>query len=289
MSWVPVRKGKGAVTPRTGFHRLVPGPVPGPVLGPVPGPVGPCPSETIIGSNHFQLHPTPVPSAGGWEAEGRWIYPFRHLCSPPFARLINAPALPMSAGHGHHQAPNTKPVVGLGLWVQKDVRVHSPASGSYEGHFPEANTSCGVSDENELGKVLKRLATCLGQSTRKGKGAVCFHPAGPTVPFPEVQGGGHGSHRLHEWLAEHALLDHVAGLLLGRHAAGRTDGHCKNCSEDAHVFFAGLQRKANRRTRFVVQGGWGVRSTKTPRFPVFGVYSKMVATWVPAPILSWDD
>ena len=59
----------------------VPGPVPGPVLGLVPGPVpGPvlrihffvlCPPGTIIDANHFQLHPTPVPSAGGWDGRQR--------------------------------------------------------------------------------------------------------------------------------------------------------------------------------------------------------------------------
>ena len=30
-----------------------------------------CPSGTIIDSNHFQLHPTPVPSAGGWDGRQR--------------------------------------------------------------------------------------------------------------------------------------------------------------------------------------------------------------------------
>ena len=61
--------------------RPVPGPVPGLVPGPVPGPV-PDPSRnrswefTIIDSNHFQLHPTPVLSAGGWDG-GRGSADFR--------------------------------------------------------------------------------------------------------------------------------------------------------------------------------------------------------------------
>ena len=30
-----------------------------------------CPAGTIVDSNHFQLHPTPVPSAGGWDGRQR--------------------------------------------------------------------------------------------------------------------------------------------------------------------------------------------------------------------------
>ena len=81
----PVRTGAGTgsrASPRTGpqpgqdrsqdqVPELVPGPVPGPVLGIHFSCVRACPPGTIIDSNHFQLHPTPVPSAGGWDGRQR--------------------------------------------------------------------------------------------------------------------------------------------------------------------------------------------------------------------------
>ena len=44
---------------------------PGPVLEIHFSCVRACPPGTIIDSNHFQLHPTPVPSAGGWDGRQR--------------------------------------------------------------------------------------------------------------------------------------------------------------------------------------------------------------------------
>ena len=111
-SWVPGPQSQVPVPVLGRFLGLlgpVPGPVPagtGPATGPGTGPrtgfwlpksnlkpqnqnprTGPGPGNplfvlsgvspgTIIDPNHFQLHSTPVPSAGGWdgEAEGRRIY-----------------------------------------------------------------------------------------------------------------------------------------------------------------------------------------------------------------------